>query len=460
MKYIVLLLIVVNVVCLPHAIAQQPLLESDYKSLLAQGHDFYRQKNFQSALNVYQQSYVLAPLDSTLNNIAICHFKLKQWPQALVKFEELNGNQQGVSLIEYYIAVTHKKLGNAELASKQFYELLQNSDDDAVAIMAAKQLKLLSSISEKLATPTATKPQSIWQSLIDVQVGYDSNVSLPFDDEQQISRGEGDQYMNFLANTSWLSNLDYKNAWLIDLTLFNSTYHEASDYDIRLLSMNGRKFFTPEKWENTKVYIGLTYDDINLAGNDYLNNTTISLGTSYQLSKQQRVIIELSYKNVIEGSIDYAYLAGTSNRLKLTWRQKTGNGYWKAGLITERDDRADKYSYMTTTEGALTDELDSFTSYSTNRLSLFATKFWQIDNWEFNASAKYRHSNYDAENIQDNESVGYREDKLFTTIFGSAYNITEDIALSAEIDWSNNDSSLAIYEYSQYTLSIGTTWIF
>lgn len=460
MKFAVLLLIAVNFTCFPYVSAQAVNNQQYYQTLLSQGHGFYRDNNYSLALKSYQKSYQIVPLDSTLNNIAICHFKLQQWPQALSAFEILNENQQGVPLLAYYIAVIHKKLGNTEVAISLFYDLLQNSDDDSVAVMAGKQLNVLSNISEVSSKNAVTDNQSSWQGMLDFQAGYDSNVSLPYDDEQQIPRGIGDQYVNILANTSWLSRNDFKNAWLVDLTLFNSTYHEASDYDVRFISLSARKFFTPEKWQNTKIYVGVNYDSINLAGEDYLNNSAMTFGTSYQLTKQQRILAEFTLKNISEGSNDYSYLAGNSHKLKLTWRQASNNGYWKVGIITEQDKRDDKYVYLTTEDGELTNEIDDFTNYSTDRFSLFTSRFWYYKNWEVNASAKYRYSSYDAQNIIDGESVGFREDKLLLMILGGAYNINDDFSLSTEIEWSNNESNMNLYDYAQYTFSIGTTWLF
>jgi tetratricopeptide (TPR) repeat protein len=461
MKFLVVfVLLITNFLLFSQSNAKQVDALQNYQQLLSQGHKLYQNPNYQLALNAYQQSFALKPLDSTLNNIAICHFKLQQWPQALAKFEELNNNQQGVALLEYYIAVIHKKLGNTEQAINGFYDL-QYADDDSIALLAAQQLEQISPLTRASTIDAVKIDKSLWRHMIDTQLGYDSNVTLPFDDAETLSIEKSDRYFNFLANTSWLSSSDLSKAWLFDLTYFSSNYQEASDYDVSLLSLNGRKYFTPDAWQGYKFYLGLSYDSINLAGNDYLKNRSLISGASYKLSASHKVLLEVVLKNVSEGSSDYAYLAGSANRIKLSWHQKVDYGYLNAGMIFQQDDFNDKYTYIVTESRRRTrSEVDNFTSYSTNRVSFFASRFWHYGKWEFRTNAKYRISEYDDENIVSGETVGLREDKHIFVMLGGEYNVNDNIAITTEIDWSKNSSNFDVYDYDQYTITLGAAWVF
>jgi len=458
--YVVLMLIIIPLLFPSNSEAQQVKSVKGYQQLLSQGHALYQRKSYQPALSAYQQSFALEPLDSTLHNMAICHFKLKQWSQALARFEELNNNQQSVALIEYYIAVIHKKMDNTEQAIDGFYDLIQYSDDDSVVLMAMKQLKILTPLAVDSKIDVVNKPKSMWQHMIDMQVGYDSNVSLPYDGEEILFKEGSDKFVNFLANTNWMSSRNLANAWFFDATYFNSTYKEASDYDVGLIALNGRKYFSFDTWQDSNFYLGVAYDTISIAGKNYLNNSSGTLGSSFTFSSTQKFLVDLTIKNVSGGSDDYEYLAGSSNHVKLTWRERTDDGYWKAGMIFQQDDRNNRYTYTVTEAGVSTNEVDDFINYSTDRMSLFTSRFWGYEQWEFSVNANYRISEYDAENIVDGESVGIREDKRTSVVLSSAYNINDSFAVTTDIDWSKNTSTISSYDFNQYTVTVGGTWLF
>lgn len=455
----------------PQAHAQEPL--QNYQTHLTQAHHFFSKSHFKKALNAYEKSYAIEPLDSTLYNIAVSHFKLKNWQLTLDNFEELKRYQGSTDLVEYNIAVAYKKLGQQQKALSAFNELHLSANNEKIAQLAKQQIARLSNKTSNLNAHTHNNDKELinaynkegaqWQNMLSVQLGKDNNIVLPDDDA---NLNEGDAYLDLSFNSSWMSSSNLANAWMVDFTYFKSTYSEENDYDIDLYALAGRKYFTPSLSSQTRFWLGLSYDNIKLAGNNYINNMTYTLGGEYKFNSQQKLSIELSRKNISEGEAQYNYLAGNTNRIKVTWRNRVNNGYWRAGIKHYIDDRNDRITEDT--NGRQT--FNSLTSYSADRTTLFVNRSWTLGDWELGTDFQYRYSAFNDENTvitYDNDdlpagtfSLGKREDNRFNVLLEISYNITDDLSVGGELDLSKNTSNIESYDYNQSSFSVGVNWMF
>ena len=438
--------------------------EENYQTYLSQGHQFFNDKAYSQALAAYQNSYNIEPLDSTLYNIAVTHFKLQQWQQALENFEELKVYQGHSDIVEYNIGVAHKKLGNTQQALSVFEELLLIAESDKFVDLANRQIAQLNGNASIENTQVEDDSASLWQTMLSLQYGNDNNITLPDDDTNQ---EQSDQYLDLMVNTSWMSDSNLANAWMVDFTYFKSSYSEASDYDVSLYAISGRKYFTPESHDKYRFWLGLGYDSIALSGEDYISNVTFSLGAQYQLSADQRLTLDISQKSVSEGEARFNYLAGSSSRIRLTWRNRVENGYWRAGIRYQIDDRDDRIDMDVDEQNTV---FEGFTSFSASRLTFFASRTWYVNDWEFNVDAQYRYSEFDDANIGINyttngvptstSSLGVREDDRYGLILGAVYNINDDLSINVEYDVSSNSSTIASFDYTQSSIAAGVTWMF
>ena len=416
-------------------------ISTTYQEHLLNAHSQFKAKKYQSALSAYEQSYALTPLDSTLYNIAICQFKLKNWQMALARFETLSTHQSSTDLIEYNIAVVHKKLGNTEKANSQFLYLSEYAEDANIVHLANQQL-------DKAETKHTTyirnkKDDALWQNLLNLQLGNDSNIVLP-DDENFTE--QSDQFASFLFSSSYLSSADLSNAWLVDFSYYSSKYNEATNYEVSMFAVEGRKYFSPQTLKKTRVYVSASYESLDLSNTDYLDTISINLGTEYKLSNEQKLLFDISLRSASEKDERFNYLAGNSNRYKFTWKQLTDNGYWKIGGKYQIDD-------------------SEFVSYSANRFSLFTSRTWQYQQWDFTLNGQYRISEYHDKNSYTDDADelivdDLREDDRISLYADLTYSVNDNLSINTEFDFTNNSSTLEENEYDQKTFAVGVTWLF
>lgn len=447
------------------------LAQNTYQNYLSQGHQFFKNKQFNQALTAYKTSYEIEPLDSTLYNIAVSYFKLKNWQQALSHFEELKLYQGSTDLVDYNIGVSHKKLNQPNKALHIFEALAESAEDEKFALLAEQQIAQLTQTTQASSFKNSTistnntikKNDYVWQNMLRAQYGQDNNISLPDDDTVQ---DDGDSYIDFSFNSTWMSSQNLNNAWMLDFTYFKSKYSENNEYDIDLYALSARKYFSPQSLKNYRLWLGLSYDNINLSGEKYLSNTTFIVGGDYSFDKYSKLSLEYQRKQVNNGDDQYYYLAGSADRFKLTWKQKTNNGYWRTGLkyyLNDRDDRI-----IEDTNGRRT--FTEYTSYSADRTTLFLSRVWMFDKWEFGADIQYRYSRYNDPNTlieyNDNNlpigitSLGVREDDRYSFLADLTYNITDNFSVGAEFDVSSNSSTIENYDYSQSSFAVGVSWVF
>lgn len=417
---------------------------SDYKTLLSNAHEYYQKKDYSQALHSYQSSYQKEPLDSTLYNIAICQYKLQQWQGALVNFKRLQTTQPESDLIKYNIAVIHKKLGNNEKAHNAFADLSLYAQDEQISMLADQQIDQISRGSAGTYKPL-NKDASHWQSMFNVQLGNESNIILP-DDENFTE--QSDQFIDYMFATSWLSSQDLSNVWIFDFNYYGSQYNKATNYEVSMYNISGRKFFTPENLADTRFYIGADYESMDLDTDGYLDTFTVKLGARYNLSIDQKLLLDFYYKDISKGSDRFDYLAGNSTRLKLTWKKYLDNGYWNVGGKYYIDDKNDRYLE------------DEFISYSANRIGAFIARFWQYNQWDLVVQTEYRYSEYKDHNIYYGEKDTLREDDKYYFTANLTYNFTNQLSVNGEFDYTKNTSTLAENEYDQNTASLGITYTF
>lgn len=448
MQYLVLFWITFATFSLQAKTVLPDKISTTYQDHLLNAHQQFKAKNYRLALAAYEQSYALTPLDSTLYNIAICQFKLKNWRMALDKFEALSTHQGSTDLIEYNIAVVHKKLGNTKKANNQFLYLSEYAEDANIVNLANQQLD---KTEIQNTTPIGKNTDdALWQNLLNLQLGNDSNIVLPDDENYTEQR---DQFASFLFSTSYLSSADLSNAWLVDFSYYSSKYNEATNYEVSMFALEGRKYFSPKNLANTRLYAGVAYESLDLSNTDYLDTVSLNLGAEYKLSNKQKLLFDISLRNAAEKDDRFDYLAGSSNRYKLTWKHLTDNGYWKIGGKYQVDDKDDRY------------QNDEFVSYSSNRFSLLVSRNWQYQQWDFTLGGQYRFSKYHDNNsyIDDAEERiidDLREDDRINLYADLTYNINDNVSINTELDYTNNSSTLEENEYDQNTFNVGVTWLF
>lgn len=410
----------------------------EYKDLLTAAHEQFKNKNYDKAVELYEQSYALQPLESTLYNVGISRFKLKQWGAALDIFISLQGDVIQYNLITYNIAVIYKKQGNIAKAKELFASMYTESANEKLRALSYRQLLDINSV----ATPQENNSASVnkFFTIAAFSYGVDDDV-VSVNDES--NTGDSDTFFETLGLFSWQRKNKQGNQWGADFLYFATKYQRASEYDITLVGASGKKYFQFDKVGGKQLYLGLGYEKLMLGTEDYISSFSFTGDMSIRLYGNTKVSMRFVHKQYQEDDAVYEYLAGASENLGIVFYSGEMDNRMSFGLKLVMDRRNDKKSET------------SFTSYSANRLTLLGAKNWGIGDCLLSLSGKYRVSTYSDANVVDEIETLTRKDSQFSLVASIEYQISPYLSLTSEANWTNNNSNIESYSYNQHQVMAG-----
>jgi len=137
-----------------NTIPQQPTGPSLEDHFL-QGQDYYKADDYAAALQQYQDHIAKFPTSQYAEEvyywIAHCTFKMGDYDQAIVKFEQFRGSYPANVKVPYAMhnqAVAYSRIGQNERAKSLFQRLIREYPDDGASVSARKQLRQLEGLSQ------------------------------------------------------------------------------------------------------------------------------------------------------------------------------------------------------------------------------------------------------------------------------------------------------------------------
>ena len=164
-----------------------------------------------------------------------------------------------------------------------------------------------------------------------------------------------------------------------------------------------------------------------------------------KISKTERIYFRYRYEDIASDYINYDYLEGWRQKLRLEYRQYNRTNIGQLYYELELNDRED---YVSTTTG------DEY-SYSPTRHTLRGKYTEFLDkNWRLTGDISYRMSDYPATSTQD------RNDDRWMLATYLDYRFDKSTRLRTKLQYSDNQSTEDLYDYDRVILSVGINKLF
>lgn len=434
MRILTLTLLLTLLLGLPALAEDDPASTSAY----GQGVALFDQGEYSLALEQFLAARDAGQTDRSLrHNIAVCYYKLKQWPEANTAFAALHAEDPYDSLVAYNLAVTEKKLGNTDRAAELFLDVSLTSPSSELALLANRQYERL----DRVGDSTDNRKQGDWLANASFNLGNDSNVIDPTD---EATTERDDNFAEALVSAAWYSNPELSRAWTVDLLAYSSRYQDVDDYDIDLVSAGAQKYFPLARghW-----FLGVEGERSRLGGDDYLGTLGTSIGTGQRYEKGGFWNLKYRFQDLNSLEDEYDPQDGVSHRVEADTGARLGKfGRWKLRYRYDFDDREDFES----------DE--RFTSYSAQRHGVMARWIKTGTQWEGLLSADYRFSRFEDDNTRAGEVIDRREDNRYKLSARLSWFLNKNLSLTADYSFTDSDSNIDRYDYDRHLIMGGINW--
>lgn len=417
----------------------------------------FAQKNYHSALTLYEKLARIDNDESVQFNIGVCLYKLGQWDEAASVFLTLYENDNSDELSLFNLALTEEKRNKLNTA-KEYYDIIFiSSESDALALIASERSAKIESvlgshsnseriyIEKKNANPANNGKR--WFVYASLNYGSDDNVVSFVDDSVQTG---SDYFHELVISPTWYSSSDLNNSWIINGSYFQSNYTEQNDYDVDVAALSIRKNISINR--QNRVHAALQVDKSAVGGVEYLQSTSLNLGGRYLNQRGLRIRYGLRFKNSTESKDRFSAFAGDSLRGQISLHQSINKHRFGLSFSQERDDKNDRVGDTSLEEDTLI--------FSANRSTLVADWLYGANTWSLKAYYNIRESRFSDENIS------FLNDTLLPervtrsdsrTLYGLSYSKTlnEFFSFDAELQNIDNGSNIESYDYNQQTISAG-----
>jgi hypothetical protein len=265
---------------------------------------------------------------------------------------------------------------------------------------------------------------------VGLSLGYDSNVRNP---ELDISTGQSDTFYELSALGAYRITGSPRSGVALDGTLWRTDYRDVDALDMDLAS-GGIEAYTPIGGWRSSLRGG--YEITRLGSDPFLNTASLRL-QSERATASGRYRLRYRYED-IDADQDFDFLSGSRHRLEARARFPWQNHWWGIEYRFEDNDRRDLST------------ADTFISYSPRRheLRLYADARLPAQ-WGLEAELGYRHSRYPDENRSVGAGAIRREDDRAQALLRVGRPLARRLELAAEMLYTDNDSNIDEFSYSQ-----------
>jgi tetratricopeptide (TPR) repeat protein len=389
----------------------------------------YRADDYALALQKFRAARAQQP-DSgpVLFNLGLCQYQLRQYAEARRSFLALRRHADLAGVAEYHLGLVAARVGQADRAAMHL-RAAASGDAPALRALARRALDLLSD------RPVAQVPAA-W---VLFAAGNDSNRNRLDEDIEIAGRDRASAYTELNAV------LQYPLPWRGDLDLragaFQRDYTTDDDLDQRSLSLALRNTWRLRPWTLT------------LAGEseaiELENRGTVSaLGVGLQAVRRAGGrTLRLRYQPAhVWADPEVDYLEGTRQRLDVAQEFQWGGLLLGVGYEVEDNDQAGRGIDDTTgTQAPL-----RHGPYL--RLSRALTPRLSLD-----LNLAYRRGRFDDLDLPG-RPLERRVDELGYVGSALRWRLGRSWGLRLDYRWSDNRSTLDVYDYRRHMLQAGLDW--
>lgn len=356
-------------------------------------------------------------------NLGVTYYRLGKYDQAAAEFQQLTREPKWKSLAYYNLGLVSEKKEQQKDAERYYRQAL-TPEESKVNTLARRALAKFSA---------SQPPHYLFASLF---AGADDNVTLVPDQEAEGS--DDNQVTGFITGRYYLDR-----QWSLEGMLYGRRYDDNGEFDTSLAEVGLHREHRqgPWRWDN-----GVNVSLQSLNGERYLD--TASLETLAQRSLSGNRTLKLDGEIAgIRAEEGFEYLQGWRARGQVRWLQNLGAGKLQVGYRLEFNDRDDLEAG------------DDFASFSPVR-HLIKTDFrWPVGSrWTGRASVAYQHSSYRDEHVIQGESTHRKDNRLMASLRADMA-LTTHWRLFGEYRYTDNRSTLDIYDYDRNEWSLGLEYL-
>ena len=391
-------------------------------------------------------------------SIGVAAFKNGDYHQARMAFEEALSDGKESASLHYNLGVTYYRLGEYNNAAEQFRKLTRDSGWKHLAyynlgLVSEKQArprkarhyyrKALSSKKNKvnalankalarLSSPT-TSPHYLFASLF---AGDDDNVTLVPDQEGE---GVADKQMTgFITGRYYLDR-----HWSLEGLLYGRRYDDSDEFDTSLAEIGLHREHVRGDW-SWDHSANVSFQ--SLQGERYLDTASLETQARRHLDKTRGIRFDGEF-SAIRAADSFAYLQGWRARGQARWMQRVGSARLELGYGLEINDREDLKAG------------EDFASFSPVRHLVEADVSVPISRrWSGRAAIAYQYSAYRKDHVIQGEA-SQRKDNRLMALLRADMAITSHWRAFAEYRFTDNRSTLDIYDYDRNEWNLGLEYL-
>jgi len=361
-------------------------------------------------------------------NLAVTHYKLENYEQSRIYFNEIRENPKMTRLVEYNLGLIELKLSNDKDAIELFSKVYNNTENNKLKSLSKRQLDNLNhKVIEK-------KPQRI-KSRVAILAGHTDNVS---NISTGIASGKADNFNVIAANLRGALTNSFDQGLTARLRYYDQNYSVEKQFDYKEIGLKVAYNFITGTYKNN---VGLIVRESDYGDKPYQTITGIDAKFRNKMKNNNILMFRLRYEDIKDDSQRYTYLAGTRQRYRVDYqlrknknKNKNVNRFWYQLELNDRDDL-------------------SFVSYSPTRHTFrysYQLKFY--NHWKLRAGIEYRKSSY-----PDKPKI-MREDDRFRFLGTLGYKFSKMWDIQGVYEYRDNQSTAPKYVYKRNVYFVNLNW--
>lgn len=360
-------------------------------------------------------------------NLASTYFKLNNFNKSRVYFKELQKLPEMKSLAEYNLGLIHEKLGDNKQANRYFKSVIKDNKDRKLVSLAKIKIYGKNPDLKKISTYTSIK------------IGYDDNINVS---PTGTVIDEADSFTEYFVTADYLFSGNRKNGWISDVTLFRSSYTDSNIYDFDQIGLG---LINNNKYNKLEIQLRTNYDKYTYGNEDYQSILKLESRAKYNITSTKKLQLRYRYEFISSDLAIYDYLNGWRQKLRTEYKQYNKDSILKFFYEYEINDRDDLVT--TVPSGVL--------SYSPTRHNIKYSHTKIIDkHWRLTGDFSYRKSNYPTTITQN------RDDERWKLTAYADYRLNRSTLIRSKLDYTDNNSTEAIYDYDRTVVSIDLSYFF
>ncbi|MFV1982824.1 MAG: hypothetical protein ACC657_04725 [Thiohalomonadales bacterium] len=389
------------------------------------GKKAFNNKHYTQALEYFELSKNNGITSISLTyNLAVTYYKLENYEQSRIHFNEIREIPKMTLLVEYNLGLIELKLNNNKKAIELFSKVYKNTEKNKLKSLSKKQLD---NLNHHVA---GKKPQRI-KSRVAILAGHTDNVS---NISTGIASGKADNFNVIAANVRGALTKSFDQGLTARLRYYDQSYSVEKQFDFKEIGFKIAYNFITGSYKNN---IGLIIKESDYGNNPYQTITGIDAKFRSKMKNNNILMFRLRYEDIKDDSQRYTYLTGTRQRYRVDYqlrKNKQVNRFWYQFEMNDRNDL-------------------SFVSYSPTRNTFrysYKIKFYK--HWKFRAGIEYRKSVY-----PDKPKIK-REDDRIRYLGTLGYKFSKMWDIQGVYEYRDNQSSFSKYTYKRNVYFVNLNW--